>query len=175
MRLSSIYALAVAVGIFASASGALADTTVTLSKVHLCCPQCVSAVKKTLDDFDGVTSEIDQKGKKVTITAKDDATAQKAVDALVEAGFYGKSDNDKVAPKKIDLPKGKVAKLELTGVHNCCKQCTATIKKVVEKVDGVTGTDVEPKVNTFTVEGNFDAAAVMQALLNAGFTVREKK
>src|SRR4051812_20419703 len=147
---------------------ALADTTVTVAKVHLCCPQCVKTVEKVLGKIDGVTSEIDQKGKKVTITAKDDATAQKAVDAMVEAGFYGKTDSDKITVKKVtDLPKGKVSKVELTGIHNCCKQCTSAITKTVEKVAGVTGTDVAPKMTTFTVEGDFEPAAVVEALLKA--------
>src|SRR3954452_4812203 len=112
MSLRCCIILAVSACLLAGAGRAVADTTVTVEKMHLCCPQCVKAVNKILEKIDGVIADVDQKGRKVTLTAKDDATAQKAVDALVEGGFYGKSDNDKIKAKKVtDIPKGKVTKL----------------------------------------------------------------
>ena len=176
MNPRSCFALVLSAGLFLGSSQAFADTTVTLENVHLCCGQCVGAVGKVLKSIDGVTGKCDQKGKKVTITATDDATAQKAVDALVEAGFYGRSNQTpRLSSRRSNAPKGKVTKLELTGIHNCCGQCTTAIKKTVTKVDGVTDTDITNKATTFTVEGNFEPAAVIQAMLDAGFTVRIKK
>jgi copper chaperone CopZ len=163
-------------GLVLTSGFALAETTVTLTGTHLCCPQCVKAVEKIMKGIDGAEAKIEQKAKKITITAKDDATAQKAVDALTDHGFYGKVDNAKVTTKKVaDVPGGKVAKLTLTGIHNCCGQCTNAIKKTVTKINGVTGTNIANKETTFTVEGDFEAAAVVQALLDAGFTVKIKK
>jgi copper chaperone CopZ len=53
----------------------------------------------------------------------------------------------------------------------CCKAIKATVKKV----DGVTGDTAKPKVSTFTVTGDFDAAALVKALNEAGFHVKVKK
>jgi copper chaperone CopZ len=176
MTLRSWIILAVSASVLVGTGRALADTTVTVEKLHLCCPQCVGAVNKILKKINGLEAKVDKDDKTVTLTAKDDATIQKALDALSDGGFYGKTDNPKLVMKKVtDVPKGKVTKLELTDVHNCCGQCTKAIKKVVEGVKGVTSTDVTKQVTTFTVEGDFEASAVVQALLDAGFTVKIKK
>lgn len=175
MNARSCFALVLSSFLVLGVGQAFAETTITVENVHLCCNQCVTGVAKALKTVDGVTGQCNQKAKTVKITAKDDAAAQKAVDALIDAGFYGKVDNAKVTVKKIDAPKGKVAKLELTGVHNCCGQCTAAIKKTVKGVAGVKSTDITNKATTFTVEGDFEPAAVIQAMLDAGFTVKVKK
>ena len=59
-------------------AAALAETKVEVTNVHLCCPGCVKAVGSALKGVEGVTGVCDQKAKTVTITAPDDATAQKA-------------------------------------------------------------------------------------------------
>jgi copper chaperone CopZ len=55
---------------------------VELKGVHLCCGKCIAGVKKALTGIEGVQYKCDQEAKTVTITAKDDAAAQKALDAL---------------------------------------------------------------------------------------------
>ena len=79
----------------------------------------------------GVTYKADQGAKTIEITAQDDAAAQKAIDTLADAGFYGKLDNDKIKYKPVASGDAAVQKLELSGVHNCCGQCTNSIKKAV--------------------------------------------
>ena len=161
--------------LFGMSSAARAETTVELKGTHLCCGACVKAVADTLKKIDGVTGKCDQKAKTVTITAKDDATAQKAIDALVEAGFSGTTDSEKVKVKEDSGVKaGKVKSLTLTGVHNCCGQCTNAIKATLKKVDGVKGDTVKAKADTFDVTGDFDAEAVVKALNAAGFHVKAK-
>jgi hypothetical protein len=45
----------------------------------------------------------------VVLTAGDDAAAQKALDALAAAGFYGSTENQKLEVKAVsDVPQGKV-------------------------------------------------------------------
>ena len=68
-----------------------------------------------------------------------------------------------------------VQKLEVSGVHNCCGQCTNAIKKAVTSVSGVSGTDIKAKDTAFAVEGNFKPGEVVKALLDAGFYVQVKK
>lgn len=153
-----------------------AETKIELKGVHLCCGQCVGIVAKTLKGVDGVTAKCDQDAGIVNITAKDDETAQKALDALSGAGFHGDSGNDKIKIKSAaGTASGKVKSLTLTGIHNCCGQCCKAIKATVKKVDGVSGDTAKPKNNTFEVTGDFDAAAVIKALEAEGFHVKVKK
>jgi copper chaperone CopZ len=162
-------------GLLAFAGAARAETKVELKKVHLCCGQCVKIVGAILKK-EGVKGECDQAGKTVTITADDAKAAQKALDALAAAGFYGDTGNKDLAIKADSgVAGGKVKSLTLTGFHNCCGQCCKAIKATVKKVEGVTSDDAKPKVNTVTVEGDFDGAALVKALNAAGFNVKVKK
>jgi periplasmic mercuric ion binding protein len=154
---------------------AAAETKVTISETHLCCGQCLRAVDATLKDMAGVTHKSDQAAKTIEITSDSDANAQKAIDALAAEGFYGKLNNDKLKYKPVDAGEGTVEKLELTGIHNCCGQCTNSIKKAVTGVSGVSGTGIKAKDTTFTVEGKFKPSEVVKSLLDAGFYVQVKK
>jgi len=154
---------------------AAAETKVTVSETHLCCGQCLRAVDATLKDMAGVKFKSDQTAKTIEIVAENDAAAQKAIDALADAGFYGKLDNQAIKFKPVEGGISEVAKLEVSGVHNCCGQCTNTIKKAVTGVNGVTGTDVKAKDTSFAVEGKFKPGEVIKALLDAGFYVQVKK
>jgi mercuric ion binding protein len=152
----------------------LAETKVTISGTHLCCGACVKAVDTTLKDMAGVKFKTDQSAKSIELTADSDAAAQKAIDALATAGFYGKLDNDKVKYQPVQSPDGAVEKIEITGIHNCCGQCTTAISKAVKSVSGVTGTNIKNKDTTFAVEGKFKAGDVVKALLDAGFYAQVK-
>lgn len=175
MRTSIQLAVVVVFLSFVATASALAESKVTISGVHLCCPQCVSAVKKTLDGIDGVKHESNQGAKTITITAPGDDAAQKAIDALAAAGFYGKLDSKTVKYKDVATPDGKVKRLEVSEVHNCCGACTTAIKGVLGKVDGVTANTVKAKESSFVVEGDFSADALVKAMLDAGFYVKVKK
>ena len=152
----------------AVASSSMADTTVTLEKTHLCCGSCVKAVNKTVESA-GAKAQIDQKADKVTITAADAEGAQKAIDALVTAGFYGTVTSGTIKDDA-GAPDGKVKSLSVT-THNCCKKCTTAINKIITTVPGATG-EAEPKNDTFTVTGDYDAAALVKAFNDAGFSVK---
>jgi copper chaperone CopZ len=176
MKLSSCNAIA-GLGIaLALAAVARAETKVELKNVHLCCPACTKAVKDTLKQVDGVECAIDQKAKQVSISAKDDETAQKALDALAAAGFHGDTGTASLAMKDDSgVTKGKVSSLTVTGAHNCCGACCRAIKGVVKKVEGVTGDTAKPKESSFEVTGDFDAEELVKALNSAGFHVKVQK
>ena len=158
------------------AGAARADTKVELKGVHLCCPACVKIVGDTVSKVDGAKAACNREDKTVTITAKDDATAQKALDALAAAGFHGDTGNKDIAVKDDSgATKGKVKSLTLTGVHNCCAQCCKGIKATVGKVEGVKGDTAKPKATTFEVTGDFDGEELVKALNAAGFHVKVKK
>jgi copper chaperone CopZ len=174
IRLLKTFVLAVGCLLTLSAA-ASAETKVTIKGVHLCCPQCVTIVGSTLKDIAGVKGECSQKDKTVTLTAESNEAAQKAVDALAKAGFYGKPDSDVVKFKPVDVPKGNVQRLEVSGVHNCCGQCANIIKGAIGKVKGVSANTVGAKKEEFVVEGDFSAAELVEALLAEGFHVNVKK
>ena len=168
MRTMKVAILSVAACLFGLLNLSQADTKVTLSNVHLCCGQCVSLAKKATEKIEGVTVTPSQESKTIVINAADDKGAEAALKALTEAGFYGKSDNDKLAITT-KAPKGKAEKEEVVGPHNCCGACVTALKKVVNAVPGVTGIDIKAKTKSFTVTGNFEQSELIQALNNAGF------
>ncbi len=156
-------------------SAAQAETKVTLSELHLCCGACVKAVEKAVGSVDGAAVAVDKNAGTAAITAGDDATVQKAVDAVAAAGFHAKSDNENISMKDDSGAKaGNVKRLELTGVHNCCGGCNTAIKKALATVDGIEANTAKPKQTSLVVEGDFDAAALVKALNNFGFHVQVK-
>ena len=155
-----------------AASWSAADTTVTLDKTHLCCPKCVKAVAAVVKTIPNVTAKCDQKAGSVTLTAPDDATAQKAVDALVDAGFYGTVSGGTIKDDS-GAPAGNVKTLTIT-THNCCKKCATAIDKIITSVPGATGT-AEPATESITITGDFDAGKLVQAFNDAGFSVKVAK
>ena len=173
MRRLNIFLVFSAMAMLSSAASA--ETIVTISETHLCCGQCLRAVEATLKDMAGVTHKSSQEAKTIELTAESDAAAQKAIDALAAAGFYGKLSSDKVKYKPVAASDAAVEKLEVSGVHNCCGACTMAIKKAVSSVSGVTGTNVKNKDTAFAIEGKFKPADVVKALLDAGFYAEVKK
>ncbi len=162
--------------VLTGAAAALADTTVEIKKVHLCCGACVKGVAAAVKDVDGVKATCDQKAKTVTIVGTDDAAVQKALDALGTAGYYGETASKTLTIKASpDVPSGKVSTLKLSNAHNCCGGCNAAIKKAVKSVDGVKGDTAKAKTAKFEVTGDFDAAAVIKALNDAGFQAQVEK
>ena len=147
------------------------ETIITLSGVHLCCGSCQKAVEQAVAGVEGASVKVDREAKTVTISATDDVVAQKAADAIRDAGFYGKSDNDKVAVKTATA-EGQSSRVELVGFHNCCGGCEKALNAAVRSVDGVKGAVVTKK--SIVVEGDFAVASVLKALNDAGFSASVK-
>jgi copper chaperone CopZ len=154
---------------------AAADTSVTLSNVHLCCDNCVKGADKAIAPIAGAKDTCDKAAGTIVITAPDKETAQKAVDALVAAGFYGKSSNSTIM---VAAPSGakdeKVQSLDVSGVHLCCNKCVTSVKQVLSKVDGVKSNTVKSKATEFNVAGDFNDKKVFDDLNNAGFSGKVK-
>jgi mercuric ion binding protein len=151
-----------------------ADVTVTLSKVHMCCDKCVNGAQKTVALVDGASAVADKTEKTVVITAPDTATAQKAVDALVKAGFFGECKDQSCKVDKETGAKGeKVKTLKIKNVHLCCPNCVKGVNKALADVSGVTGNTAAKGVEVFEVTGDFKDSDVFDALQKAGFTGKE--
>jgi len=153
------------------------EVTVTLSDVHLCCKACVKAVEGVKEDEknnidDAVDISADRGAKTITIKAPSGKEAKRTLDALVSAGFYGKSDNDALQMEDI---RGKdhdftANTMTVKDVHICCNSCVKAAKKALADVEGVEEYNIESKSSRFTVKGkDFKPYEVMSALRAAGF------
>ena len=152
-----------------------ADATVTITDVHLCCQSCVKGVAKAAANVNGLTATADEDAGTVTLTGPDTATVQKGADALVAAGFFGKSSD---ATIKLNAETGaknqKVQSIRIKGLHLCCGKCVKTVNEVLGTVPGVTGNTAAKGAKTFEVTGNFNDKDVFDALQKAGLTGQEK-
>lgn len=148
---------------------------VTLSEMHICCGGCVKAIEKAAK-VDGVQAQVDQDEATVVLTAASYKDVQKSLNELAKAGFCGKIEDDTQAGEvkfsEIKTAEGKVKKLVVKHVHNCCRGCSDALVEAVEGVDGVSSHTIKPKTVEFVVEGNFDPGDVVQALEEAGFYPR---
>jgi copper chaperone CopZ len=154
------------------ATEVLADVTVKVSGLHNCCGACLKGISKAVTST-GAQATIGKGDDTVTITAPDEQTAQSALDSLAAAGYHGTSDTPGLAMKDDSgAPSGNSTHLELSGAHNCCRGCANAIGEAAGSVPGVSEKTVNPKSNTFVVEGNYDAKALVKALNDAGFHVK---
>jgi copper chaperone CopZ len=169
--------LAGLVVILASAAPAWAETKVELKRVHMCCDGCSGEVEEILGKVQGVKDvKVDQEANTAKFTAADVKTAQKAVDALAAAGFHGDTGTKEFAFKDDSgVAKGKVKSLTVTGFHNSCGGCVKSFREAIKAVPGVKGDTAKPKIGTAEVTGDFDPAALVEALNKRGFHVRVKK
>ncbi|HXX93152.1 MAG TPA: heavy metal-associated domain-containing protein [Planctomycetota bacterium] len=152
------------------------DVKVEIKGLHLCCGGCSGAATGAINGAGGKDAKADQGSGTITFSASNEKNAQKALDALAKAGFWGDTGNKQlcmkddsgtvVNPKK---PAPKVMSLTFSGVHNCCGGCAKGIKAALAKCEGYESDDVKDKEGKFTVKGNFDAAAMVKALNDGGY------
>jgi copper chaperone CopZ len=155
----------------AMAASARAESTVKLTNVHLCCKGCVTGVDKAVKTVSGVTAASDADAKTVTLTAPDITTAQKAVDALVGAGYFAKSEDPAIKVRDISGAKdGKVATLTVNDVHLCCGSCVKAVNAALAEVKGVTANTAAKNAKSFEIKGDFEPKEAFSALEKSGFS-----
>jgi len=154
-----------------SISSPAADVSAKISGVHLCCQSCVKGVEKAVAKADGVTATVDQDAETVTLTGSSKAAVQKAADALIAAGYYGKSSEAGIKMASGTGAKGhKVQTLKVAGVHLCCGKCVSTVDKALKSVPGVKEHTAKKNAESFEVNGDFNDKEVFAALEKAGLT-----
>jgi copper chaperone CopZ len=155
---------------------ARAESKIEIKQLHMCCDGCAEEVENILKKVDGLTDIIvTRKTRTAVFSTTSTAVAQKAVDALAADGFHGQVNNSSIAFKADSgVKKEKVTSLTVTGFHNTCPGCVKSFRVALKKVEGVTGDDCKPNVTTCTIKGNFDAAALVEALNKEGFHVKVK-
>jgi copper chaperone CopZ len=137
---------------------------------HLCCQQCVKTVGGILAKVDGVSdAKCDTTNKTVTFTAKDAKTAEAAVKALFEAGFFGAATDDGKAIKiEVGKATGKSDEVTVKAVHVCCGMCQSAIKGLFKDATVSFGEGKPQKDVKISAKG-LDKAAVLDILRKAGF------
>src|SRR5215467_8267891 len=124
------------VAVLALTLAARAEVSSKISDVHLCCKGCVNGVEKAVGEVDGAKAAIDADAGTVTLSGPDAATVQKAADAMVKAGYFGKSDGS----AKLDSSTGAVGQnvktLKIEGAHLCCGKCVKAVDRAVKAVPG---------------------------------------
>jgi len=152
-------------------SARAAEVSTTLSDVHLCCQSCVKGVQAAAAKVEGVTVDADREARTVKLTGPDTATVQKAVDAIVAAGYFGKSSDAGIKVNAETGAKGqRVQSLEVEGMHLCCPKCVKALNAALEPVPGVKGNTATKGAKSFTVTGDFNDQDVVNALQKAGLT-----
>lgn len=152
-------------------SARAADVSTKLTDVHLCCDSCVKGVKTALDKVQGVTATADKDEGTVILTGPDAASVQKAADALVAAGYFGKSSNPDIKIVSATGAKGeKVQSLKVDGVHLCCGKCVKSVNTALESVTGVKANTATKGAKSFEITGDFNDKEVFAALQKAGLT-----
>ena len=164
----------VVLALTALTSVGLAEAKVTLSDVHLCCGACQKGVERAVSKVSGASVDVDRKAGSAVVSAGDAATAQKALDAIAKAGYYGKSDNAKLAIKGDRVGNGKASNVSVSGVHLCCGKCVKAIDDIVADVSGATGHDAKKGSKNFTISGTYDKQALVNAFHKHGLNASVK-
>jgi copper chaperone CopZ len=150
------------------AAPAFAEEKVTLTGVHDCCKKCVDGLNKAVATAPGVTAAVEKTT--VTLTAADAPSLQKAVNAIVAAGYTGESDNSSIKVTPGVGPDEKVTSLTVTGAHLCCGKCVKGVDAAVMAVPGVKSHTATKGAESFKIEGEFNGKELMAALAKAGYT-----
>ena len=140
-----------------------AETTIVMTGVHNCCGGCEKGITKAASKVEDATIAIDDET--VTITAKKESDAKKAVEAIRAGGYYGSIEGEEAPTASTKVLKGATVE----NVHLCCKKCVTAVEKALKDVKGVTGSSIESKADSFTVEGEFSEGDLIAAMNAAGF------
>lgn len=165
-----------AVGLLTLAlSAGAADVTSKISDVHLCCRGCVNGVQKAVGEIDGAKAAVDAEAGTVTLSGPDSATVQKAADALVKAGYYGKPEGDLKLDSDTGATGQQVKSLRIEGAHLCCGKCIKAVDRAVKSVAGAKEHNAVKGAKTFEVTGDFNDKDMFTALQKEGLTGKVAK
>ncbi len=148
---------------------------VALAGVHLCCDDCVAAVAgigrgggRALPEEVALVG--DRSNKTILVRAASDQDAQRALDVLLAAGFYGVSNHVEVRMPDLERD-GRIADaMVVRGAHLCCGGCVKAFVAAVESVAGVERCEAEKGAVSAKVAGkSFKPYEVMLALRESGF------
>lgn len=158
--------------ILGALSGRAADNVaVPVERVHLCCDECVDAVRQAVTSAGATELLADQDTSRLVILAPDEAAAKRAVRAMVEAGYFGRSRNPAVpVATETGAKDATVNSTEIEGVHLCCSSCVEQARGALNAVPGVKSVEASTHQSAIRVQGEFNEKAALDALLDVGFS-----
>ncbi len=151
------------------------DVSSKITDVHLCCRGCVNGVEKAIAPVEGAKAAVDTDAGTVTLTGPNKATVQKAADALVKAGYFGKADGGIKLDPSTGATDQKVQSLRIEGVHLCCSKCVKSVDRAVKSVPGAKDHNAVKGAKSFEVTGDFNDKDLFTALQKEGLTGRVAK
>lgn len=147
------------------------DTTITITKVHMCCTSCEKGVTNACKDIDGLKAVASKEDKDIVLTASDKATLQKGVDALTKAGYFGVSSDSDIKFDATTGAKGEEVKtLKVEGIHLCCPKCVKALNAALKNVSGYETNNAVKNAKIVVITGDFKDSDVMDALQKHGLT-----
>ncbi len=151
-----------------------AEVSSKISDVHLCCKGCVNGVEKAVGEVEGAKASVDSDAGTVTLTGPDSDTVQKAADALVKAGYFGKAEGTKLNAST-GAKDQKIQSLRVEGVHLCCGKCVKAVDRAVKSVSGAKEHNAVKGAKSFEVTGDFNDKELFTALQKEGLTGKVAK
>ena len=146
--------------------------------IHLCCDKAKDQFIKAAGSA-GSVAKIDDRLSLATVTAPSSADAQKAVDAVMEAGFYGdvsakNGDTDVKFYGGVVRP-STVEKASFALPNQVsCELSVTTLNDAIQEVSGVKDGEVSLGSYDFTVTGKFDPGEVIESLRSYGYNATQK-
>ncbi len=148
--------------------------SLTISGIHNCCKGCENGIKKAVETVKGVTFTSSTKTS-ATVEVKGKSDTKKVLEALEDAGYYGKAEGGaSETTTAYAKPDKQMKDATVSGLHLCCQKCADAAAKAVNSVAGVTGHTIESKAESFKVQGEFSQKALVTALNEAGFAGKVK-
>lgn len=148
---------------------ASAEVTAKISEVHLCCRGCANGVQKAVQPVEGAKATVDMDAGTVQLSGPDTATVQKAADALVKAGYFGKAEGVKLQADT-GAKDQKVQLLHVEGVHLCCGKCVKAVDGALKSIPGAKEHNAVKGAKSFDVTGDFNDKDFFGALEKQGLT-----
>jgi hypothetical protein len=81
------------------------------------------------DSFLGKFKQTTQKSHRISIAELPETHISRLLDAIADTGLHGETGNAHLAMRaERDIPAGKVRRLKVSGIHNCCRLCCEAIR-----------------------------------------------
>lgn len=161
--------------VFVTAAWAAGEAgLVTVRGIHLSCDACVMHSQSSLKEVAGISdAKADLNNRSITFQAKDEKSAQAGINALAEAGFFGKAalgNKDLTFPDH-GLKKGERRdSITFSKVHLSCGACRKSAHEALTKLDGLNSMEIDPAEGTIKLTGaSLSVVDAIELIQKAGF------
>ena len=145
----------------------ISTTTLTLPIEGMTCASCVGRVERALTAVPGVTeAAVNLATEKATIRGEADPAA--LIKAVEDAGYEVPAGA--IAAATAPPPAARPVEIAIEGMT--CASCVGRVERALKAVPGVTEAAVNLATEKATIHGRADAAALVDAITDAGYEAR---